>query len=191
VRRLLPLIFSVAFLAGLVAGALTPTTVTLPAVSYDFATPAPNSTSIAYGLGYEVIVQHVTGNFTVANYTAEIGAAASVAAIATVYQVGLGLGAETYSSGTLPEVSPIEMVVPPSATYTYTVTTTTTTTETTTETQTITQTETVTETLGSPSEPDTETAGDLEAVLSGSSSGVALAIIVVLLVMAGLVLLRR
>jgi len=139
VRRLaFFLLLLAAGLMGFTAGALSvqdsPAT-----VSYDFATPAPSSTSLAYGLGYEVILQVVTGNYTIANYTASIGAGPSVGAVSAAYSLGVGLAADSYQAGTVAPGDPATVVVPPPATYTTTITNTTT--------EYITQTITVTRTI--------------------------------------------
>ncbi len=123
--RLLALVIAV-FMAGLVAGALTPGDKVQPYSSLTVDPPAPTGSSFAYTLGLLVNVTHVNASATYipANTSASLSAGPSVGSVSLAYGLGLGLGAENYTAGSAAVADPAYVVNPPPATATVTETVT-------------------------------------------------------------------
>ena len=132
-RLFLPLVVLFG-LTGFVAGALTTNTIATSSITQSIK-PSQSDTSYSYSIGVEAIIQYNNQNTTVTNTTGGINAGPSINGISLAYDVGLGLGAETYTAGYVNVSDPSTIIVP-----TRTVTVTNTTTETQTYTTTITKT---------------------------------------------------
>ncbi|MCE4619002.1 MAG: hypothetical protein F7C37_06130 [Desulfurococcales archaeon] len=109
-------------LLGYVAGALTASVLEPASSSFAVAVPAESSTSYGYVLGYEAIIQYNNVNTSVASENASLTAGPPIGGVSLAYALGYGLGVEDYSqeAGVVANVS--ELVIPPVGYVTKTVT---------------------------------------------------------------------
>ena len=178
-------------LLGYVSGALTASIVEPASSSLAVAVPAESTTSYGYVLGYEAIIQYNNVNTSVASENASLTAGPPIGGVSLAYALGYGLGVEDYSHGAGVVANVSELVIPPVGYVT----------------KTVTKTETVTVTnsgsTGSSTSPTSQEDGsasaasgigggkltvpslpsksDIRNIVEGSSSGVLIIAIIIIL----------
>lgn len=177
---------------GYIAGGLTANTLFASSITLSTSQPQQSGTSFNYTVGYEAIVQYNNQNVSVGSIPATLTQGPAVGGLSIAYSLGYGLGAENYSAAYVNVSDPSTLIVPPPATVTVT--------------QTITSTYTYTSTVtiqdssnysvgveGSKGDftilPVKST--DVDKIVSGSSAGVAIIAIIIVLVLGFLLVLRR
>ncbi len=112
-RRLLFLaLFILSFIAGK-AIAASPTLLVSPSLQVEAGEPGPSGSSLAYELGYEVILQYNGNNYSIASVPAAIAQGPPVGAVSIAYSLGYGIASENYSAGYADPGEPAQVIVPP------------------------------------------------------------------------------